>query len=48
MTELELHTVPRPRHSSGRSAPPPLYVWPIVAMLAMLPVLVLLIVALVT
>jgi hypothetical protein len=54
MSQLEAtldprHTVPpRSRHSSGQAGVPPLYVWPIAAMVLMLPVLTLLIVALVT
>lgn len=54
MSQLEAtldprHTVPpRSRHSRGRAGAPPLYVWPVAAMVLMLPVLALLIVALLT
>jgi hypothetical protein len=54
MSQLEAtidprHTIPPgSRHSSGKTGTPPLYVWPIAAMVLMLPVLALLIVALVT
>jgi hypothetical protein len=55
MTQLEatldprLTRPPRSRHSSGRAGVPlPLYVWPVAAMVMMLPSLVVLIVALVT
>jgi hypothetical protein len=39
---------PRPRHTVGGARRLPLFVWPVVAMLAMFPVLVVLIVLLVT
>jgi hypothetical protein len=53
MTQIEVvaeHTAPpRARHSTGAGAVrSPLFVWPIVAMIAMLPVLALLVVLLLT
>lgn len=53
MTQLEVSppsstAPPRPRHAGGGSQRLPLFVWPVIAMIAMLPVLTLLIVLLVT
>jgi hypothetical protein len=53
MTQLDVSTPsatapPRPRHAGGVPRRLPLFIWPVVAMVAMLPVLALMIVLLVT